>query len=323
MPIHSGKDSKGPFIQWGHQKKYYYKSGNKKSLEAAKSKAKKQMSAIFANGYIKQSKFLKLYQQIILETKQQFSLIDNKEDIIKGLNKAIQWFNNGQEIQEIIDDDSYLLTPIYTSLRYKSKFITLNNELIDENLLMNFYLEVTKNAQSFDNISSNWISFLYPKNPDFYQRKTYSKYITPNIQYNSNDLIMLQNALIKLQNITEKLSIQNNTNLAFKYNINFNQYFTQNDNIKLYCFKKEDIYLLDQIETEFLNLLQNKENNRIYKFGIDDGWSFGEQIAKKIVKDILFYLFNNKTTSEETFESLNNNFEQLIKKYSNQIIQKD
>lgn len=51
MPIHSGKDSKGPFIQWGHQKKYYYKAGNKASLAAAKAKAKKQMNAIFASGY--------------------------------------------------------------------------------------------------------------------------------------------------------------------------------------------------------------------------------------------------------------------------------
>lgn len=83
------------------------------------------------------------------------------------------------------------------------------------------------------------------------------------------------------------------------------------------------MHLLDKIETEFLNLLQNKENNRIYKFGIDDGWSFGEQIAKRIAKNILFYLFNNKTTPEKTFEYLNNNFEQLIKKYSNQILQKD
>ena len=51
MPIHTGKDSKGPFVQWGHQKKYHYKAGNKKSLAAAKARAKKQMNAIFASGY--------------------------------------------------------------------------------------------------------------------------------------------------------------------------------------------------------------------------------------------------------------------------------
>lgn len=90
------------------------------------------------------SKFLQLYSKILLETKQQFSLIDNKEDIIKGLNKAIQWFNNGQKIQDIIEDDSYLCTPIYNSLRYKSKFIMLDENIIDEDLLTKFYLEVTK-----------------------------------------------------------------------------------------------------------------------------------------------------------------------------------
>jgi len=51
MPIHTGRDSKGPFVQWGHQKKYHYKAGDKKSLAAAKARAKKQMSAIFASGY--------------------------------------------------------------------------------------------------------------------------------------------------------------------------------------------------------------------------------------------------------------------------------
>ena len=51
MPIHRGKDSKGPYYQWGSQKKYYYKKGNKKSRELAKKKAKKQMIAIYASGY--------------------------------------------------------------------------------------------------------------------------------------------------------------------------------------------------------------------------------------------------------------------------------
>ena len=51
MPIHRGQDFKGPFYQWGSQKKYYYKPGNKKSREAAKEKARKQMIAIYATGY--------------------------------------------------------------------------------------------------------------------------------------------------------------------------------------------------------------------------------------------------------------------------------
>jgi len=51
MPIHRGQDSKGPFYQWGHQKKYYYKSGDTKSRNKALDKAKKQMVAIYASGY--------------------------------------------------------------------------------------------------------------------------------------------------------------------------------------------------------------------------------------------------------------------------------
>lgn len=51
MPIHRGKDSKGPYYQWGKQKKYYYISGNKQSREEAYSKAKKQAIAIYSSGY--------------------------------------------------------------------------------------------------------------------------------------------------------------------------------------------------------------------------------------------------------------------------------
>jgi len=49
MPIHRGRDSKGSFYQWGQQKKYYYISGNKKSREQAKEKARKQAIAIYAS----------------------------------------------------------------------------------------------------------------------------------------------------------------------------------------------------------------------------------------------------------------------------------
>lgn len=51
MPIHRGKDSKGPYYQWGHQKKYYYKSGDIKSRKRAKKKAAEQMVAIYATGW--------------------------------------------------------------------------------------------------------------------------------------------------------------------------------------------------------------------------------------------------------------------------------
>ena len=51
MPIHRGQNSKGPYYQWGSQKKYYYKSGDKKSRLNAMEKAKKQMVAIYASGY--------------------------------------------------------------------------------------------------------------------------------------------------------------------------------------------------------------------------------------------------------------------------------
>jgi hypothetical protein len=52
MPVHRGKDSNGSYYQWGKSgKKYYYTSGNKKSRDVAKNKAKKQAVAIYASGY--------------------------------------------------------------------------------------------------------------------------------------------------------------------------------------------------------------------------------------------------------------------------------
>lgn len=46
-------DSKGPFYRWGHQKKYYYKSGSKISRERAKKRAELQGRAIRASGWRK------------------------------------------------------------------------------------------------------------------------------------------------------------------------------------------------------------------------------------------------------------------------------
>jgi hypothetical protein len=52
MPVHRGKDSKGPFYQWGGEgKKYHYTSGSKSSRDAAKKKAEKQGQAARASGY--------------------------------------------------------------------------------------------------------------------------------------------------------------------------------------------------------------------------------------------------------------------------------
>jgi hypothetical protein len=46
MPVHRGKDIRGPFYQYGHQHKYYYTANDSKSREAAKKAAEKQGRAI-------------------------------------------------------------------------------------------------------------------------------------------------------------------------------------------------------------------------------------------------------------------------------------
>jgi len=50
MPVHRGKDSKGPFYQWGmHGAHYHYQPNDKRSRERAKKKAARQGRAIKAN----------------------------------------------------------------------------------------------------------------------------------------------------------------------------------------------------------------------------------------------------------------------------------
>jgi hypothetical protein len=49
MPVHSGKDSKGSFYQWGSRTKYYYTPGNKASRNRAKQLATMQGIAIVIN----------------------------------------------------------------------------------------------------------------------------------------------------------------------------------------------------------------------------------------------------------------------------------
>jgi hypothetical protein len=52
MPVHRGKDSDGPYYQWGESgKKYRYEPGNKSGRERAKDKARKQGQAARASGY--------------------------------------------------------------------------------------------------------------------------------------------------------------------------------------------------------------------------------------------------------------------------------
>ena len=52
MPVHRGRDSKGPFYQWGNSgKRYYYKAGHASSRTRAQNKAHLQGRAAYANGY--------------------------------------------------------------------------------------------------------------------------------------------------------------------------------------------------------------------------------------------------------------------------------
>lgn len=51
MPVHRGIDSKGPYYQWGNQKKYYYKSANEQSRNIAKTKAERQGKAVYATKF--------------------------------------------------------------------------------------------------------------------------------------------------------------------------------------------------------------------------------------------------------------------------------
>jgi hypothetical protein len=52
MPVHRGKDKKGPYYRYGSSgKKYYYIPGNKRSRAIALSKAKRQGIAIYSSGY--------------------------------------------------------------------------------------------------------------------------------------------------------------------------------------------------------------------------------------------------------------------------------
>ncbi len=52
MPVHRGKDSKGPYYQWGDSgKKYHYETGKKASRDRAKERAERQGRAARAHGY--------------------------------------------------------------------------------------------------------------------------------------------------------------------------------------------------------------------------------------------------------------------------------
>jgi hypothetical protein len=52
MPVHRGKDAKGPYFQWGGSgKKYRYPAGDKRARGRARSLASKQGQAAHARGY--------------------------------------------------------------------------------------------------------------------------------------------------------------------------------------------------------------------------------------------------------------------------------
>lgn len=52
MPIHTGKDSKGDYVQWGgHGAKYYYKPNDPESRDRARRKSQKQAAAAHASGF--------------------------------------------------------------------------------------------------------------------------------------------------------------------------------------------------------------------------------------------------------------------------------
>jgi hypothetical protein len=52
MPIHSGTDINGNFMQWGNRgKKYYYTQGDPVSQGQARAYAARQASAAYAHGY--------------------------------------------------------------------------------------------------------------------------------------------------------------------------------------------------------------------------------------------------------------------------------
>jgi len=52
MPVQRGRDSKGPYYQWGDSgKKYHYTAGNKEARLRALRRAKRQGRAARASGY--------------------------------------------------------------------------------------------------------------------------------------------------------------------------------------------------------------------------------------------------------------------------------
>lgn len=93
MPTRSGKDSKGCYMQWGNQAKYYYKCGDSEARDRAREKADKQGTAI----KISQSKNMKDFQFIkniaednseatILLYKPIGSFMDESGNMVEGIN---------------------------------------------------------------------------------------------------------------------------------------------------------------------------------------------------------------------------------------------
>ena len=52
MPIRQGEDSEGHFYRWGQQTKYYFDPDDEEERKEAREKAKEQMKAAYAAGYV-------------------------------------------------------------------------------------------------------------------------------------------------------------------------------------------------------------------------------------------------------------------------------
>jgi len=76
MPVHTGKDNKGCFAQWGGQKKYYYECNDSAARDRAKAKAVKQGAVAHAGGYKSNERF-EMRLQKITANKAGPSRIDN------------------------------------------------------------------------------------------------------------------------------------------------------------------------------------------------------------------------------------------------------
>lgn len=96
MPIHSGKDKTGLFIQWGTTgKKYYYNPQDEKSKEQAQKKAEKQQTAIYSSGWKGDREMkMKLLRVVKKGDDQRQNRLDDLQQDIWALQGAAHSINN-------------------------------------------------------------------------------------------------------------------------------------------------------------------------------------------------------------------------------------